>query len=842
MTSQTLPPPPKVVAVPPPFPKVSPGPKASPSPDESVPQSAGLNPLLRWIVPVVLCVGFLGYLGFRPGTPALESLLAESDTAERAALFLSLTEDDFATLTTSPDYTPHVDLLAGIADSLSDEQWRQDLSPDRRVALLTAVLAQDGVVAPARQLELVLQAEAVEQIPILTSLTSAQLLRMLVESPGPVRRELLARLTNDEWGEAIHALLFIDFRNLVSSLTPDELACVPEKHLAALPDEEYVATLLSRPGTTSAETLTGKLKGLTPKQLGIVFEKAAPANLTLFLAELNEADTAVQLEKLTFLGRPELIERFPDANVNRLSNVRLAALMKDAGPDVLSVVLGKLTAARRVSIVLGLPRSQQRKLATLDASTLRRSDTLLLMAAPEKFAQLLDVYPEARLAQIRTDLALTTSQRSALGTHSARLATFWGTSPIPPHRPVPFRASASVETNPEGQLIVYSGLPDIPTNPGEMAEVVLGRVVPQEDIRSLALHGIQSVSRAGTAALGPTLKRKRTKDAFELVVDFDSRETGTTDEPFCRFWVDATGALKFTWQCEDRPELTRAIAMFRCSVLEIQHGRESELFVSFLKPMKIPARQSVDATRSAIDRVSWSLPEKEPLLLTGWPLLLGGLSVHVPTNGKQYSPSDDGLRNKINDLETLQSDHTLTSALLSSDRSVSGISGVSVPIIAFKVVSPTNEQREKATASLRRERDLLKRTFAKAVNARSPATAIAGLRAVANLLGLRAPPTKGDGKPVPSIDYARNLEVWATRTVFPRAEARLSEIATQLKSAEDSPSAASDTILKSGLTISGDIHRVVGVDWDESTTGTQWKGGIIVKAFEIADQDPELEP
>jgi hypothetical protein len=47
-----------------------------------------------------------------------------------------------------------------------------------------------------------------------------------------------------------------------------------------------------------------------------------------------------------------------------------------------------------------------------------------------------------------------------------------------------------------------------------------------------------------------------------------------------------------------------------------------------------------------------------------------------------------------------------------------------------------------------------------------------------------------------------------------------------------------DELFDAGLTLSGDIYRVVGFDRDKTTAG-KIEGGVIVKAYEIKNPDPK---
>ena len=86
--------------------------------------------------------------------------------------------------------------------------------------------------------------------------------------------------------------------------------------------------------------------------------------------------------------------------------------------------------------------------------------------------------------------------------------------------------------------------------------------------------------------------------------------------------------------------------------MEIDRGNEKHL-ISFLKPIQIPERMGTDPDFRDLNRVSWNLPKQNPMYSTRWPLLVNGLTVHVPPDGKPHSPKAEDLRSRMPDLETL---------------------------------------------------------------------------------------------------------------------------------------------------------------------------------------------
>ena len=389
----------------------------------------------------------------------------------------------------------------------------------------------------------------------------------------------------------------------------------------------------------------------------------------------------------------------------------------------------------------------------------------------------------------------------------------------------------------DGRHITYLELPPVPEKLIDAKEVVL--TAPQPNVQGLKLHGLTYLEFRGKTGTGPKVRVSSASKPLMQQLIFESGEQGVSSQLLCNFQAREDGTVMFRWTINDDSELKRAFEMVRCSVLEIDRGNEKQ-FISFLKPIQIARRLREFQRNREANTIYWQLPADKPLYLERWPLLVNGLAVHIPPAGK-HSPKKEDLRSTMPLLETLTKVHNVGVAQL-KDTKTPNTSDVFMPAVSLVMLPRESTEEEKGTQTQEeyeklqeRGRELIRNLrYLKSKSIKK--LQIRGLLALADLLD-RPPPLDKNGK-VQSTDTKEGRDwMLETQTIAQQEIDDLPNRLASLNAMIQKHVRERDELFDSGITLSGDIYRVVGFDRDKTTAG-KIEGGVIVKVIEIADEAP----
>ena len=526
------------------------------------------------------------------------------------------------------------------------------------------------------------------------------------------------------------------------------------------------------------------------------------------------------IEYLCKNNEHDLLKKLPDARVGELEVKQLTSCLEAASPAVGCALLEKLESQRRVDTILAMDDQKLKPLLNLDPPPLGSGDVVWLMKDAARFARLLDLMPEEKLLSLKDQLKLTEDQITSLPDRSEKLTRIF--------RPVP---RVTTEKTPEGKTVTYVELPPRTTLLGESKETFLAKLPSEkgQPINSLKLHGVGRHSndgpRDGGLKVTWTEKSKRNplgpSKPLELHVNCETGMAGNESQPLCTFRVEESGEVKFKWDCQERSELTPAIGVLHRSVLEITRVGADSLFLSFLEPITIPRRQNFDLSLQVPTKpneVYWKIPKFN---LSHSTLLLHDLTLHLPEPPATYSPENDDLRELQRKLTALPDKYGQATIEVQQMLGGDGESVVALKIIPRRPTKEDQDLLKKLTAKRKEFYGIPSEPFD------NPARIDAGL-AIANLLGMPRPKDEG-GKDDLRID-SPDFKSW-TGNVLSRANEFFPSdrpIAVPIRDRNE--------LLKSGLTISGSIYRVVGHNREKSNSG-KIEGGVIVKMIEIRDQE-----
>ena len=329
----------------------------------------------------------------------------------------------------------------------------------------------------------------------------------------------------------------------------------------------------------------------------------------------------------------------------------------------------------------------------------------------------------------------------------------------------------------------------------------------------------------------------------KLIVSLSANGRGVqgAEDPIGTFRIDESGRLKFKWDCLNTPQrdqpIDRAIEDVRCSVLEIDSGKSGTLLIALTRPFRISEPLTVDRSRTTENTAFWRLPDEARKHLDREPLLLTGLVLHVPASNKQYTLPETALRDRSPLFDSITECEPVGDATLSlcddhyvREESVKGIT------LNVDTRRPTKAEHDNETAAgdrrkkledlVPRVHNLIKRIAEGDTNPNVLRNAVKYFSEICIELD-RSVPRDEDGKQY--SEQTPQVKKWFEETLD-IAQHEIEQPPTPIRKQER------NNFVKSDLTISGSIYRVVGHD-PEKSTSTKYEGGVIVKVLEIADQE-----